>query len=107
MGHTTVRIPMNRFKMFADWYLAEQEIREKPSTGDVEKHCESNGCYVGDYWFPYPDSKRPELLTLQERYSIGIAKYGHNSEFTNCHDYLHSEKIDEFFDRWDIPRYKK
>ena len=26
MEHTTVRIPMGRFKMFAQWYLAEQEI---------------------------------------------------------------------------------
>ena len=26
MGHTTVKIPMKRFKMFAEWYLAEQEI---------------------------------------------------------------------------------
>ena len=26
MGHTTIRIPMNRFKMFAKWYLEEQEI---------------------------------------------------------------------------------
>lgn len=27
MGHTTVRIPMSRFKMFATWYLKEQEIK--------------------------------------------------------------------------------
>lgn len=26
MGHTTVKIPMKRFKMFAEWYLTEQEI---------------------------------------------------------------------------------
>ena len=26
MGHTTVRIPMSRFKIFAEWYLEEQEI---------------------------------------------------------------------------------
>jgi len=26
MGHTTVRIPMSRFKLFAEWYLEEQEI---------------------------------------------------------------------------------
>ena len=26
MGHTTVRIPMARFKMFAEWYLEEQDI---------------------------------------------------------------------------------
>lgn len=25
MGHTQVRIPMARFKMFAEWYLAEQD----------------------------------------------------------------------------------
>lgn len=25
-GHTTVRIPMARFKMFAEWYLEEQDI---------------------------------------------------------------------------------
>lgn len=29
MGHTTVRIPMQRFKLFAEWYLAEQEIEER------------------------------------------------------------------------------
>jgi hypothetical protein len=26
MGHTTVRIPMSKFKVFAEWYLEEQEI---------------------------------------------------------------------------------
>jgi hypothetical protein len=26
MGHTTVRIPMSKFKLFAEWYLEEQEI---------------------------------------------------------------------------------
>ena len=26
MGHTTVKIPMARFKMFAEWYLKEQDI---------------------------------------------------------------------------------
>lgn len=26
MGHTTVKIPMSRFKMFAEWFLEEQEI---------------------------------------------------------------------------------
>ena len=26
MGHTTVSIPMARFKMFAEWYLEAQEI---------------------------------------------------------------------------------
>ncbi len=26
MGHTTIKISMNRFKMFAEWYLEEQEI---------------------------------------------------------------------------------
>jgi len=29
MGHTQVRIPMQRFKMFAEWYLGEQEIVEE------------------------------------------------------------------------------
>ena len=28
MGHTTVKIPMGRFKMFAEWYLEPQEIDE-------------------------------------------------------------------------------
>lgn len=28
MEHTTIEIPMQRFKMFAEWYLAEQEIDE-------------------------------------------------------------------------------
>ncbi len=28
MGHTTVNIPMDRFFMFAQWYLEEQEIKE-------------------------------------------------------------------------------
>ena len=26
MGHTTIKIPMIRFKLFAEWYLTEQEI---------------------------------------------------------------------------------
>jgi hypothetical protein len=26
MGHTTVRIPMSKFKLFAEWYLEDQEI---------------------------------------------------------------------------------
>lgn len=26
MGHTTIKIPMDRFKMFAEWYLEEQNI---------------------------------------------------------------------------------
>lgn len=26
MGHTTIRIPQARFKMFAEWYLKAQEI---------------------------------------------------------------------------------
>ncbi len=26
MGHTQVRIPMQRFKMFAEWYLEAQDI---------------------------------------------------------------------------------
>lgn len=28
MGHTTIRIPQARFKMFAEWYLEAQEIDE-------------------------------------------------------------------------------
>lgn len=27
MGRTTIRIPMQRFKMFAEWYLEAQEIK--------------------------------------------------------------------------------
>lgn len=26
MGHTSIRIPMQKFKLFAEWYLEEQEI---------------------------------------------------------------------------------
>ena len=26
MGHTKIKIPMARFKMFAEWYLEEQDI---------------------------------------------------------------------------------
>jgi len=26
MGHTQIKIPMQRFKIFAEWYLTEQEI---------------------------------------------------------------------------------
>ena len=26
IGHTQIRIPMTRFKMFTEWYLTEQEI---------------------------------------------------------------------------------
>lgn len=26
MGHTQIKISMKRFKMFAEWYLSEQEI---------------------------------------------------------------------------------
>jgi len=28
MGHTTVSIGMDRFKMFAEWYLEPQEVRK-------------------------------------------------------------------------------
>jgi hypothetical protein len=28
-GHTTMKIPMSLFKMFAEWYLTEQEIDDK------------------------------------------------------------------------------
>lgn len=27
MGHTTIKIPMGRFKMFAKWFLEEQEVK--------------------------------------------------------------------------------
>lgn len=30
MGHTQVRIPMQIFKRFAEWYLTEQEIKITP-----------------------------------------------------------------------------
>ena len=30
MGHTTIKIPMRRFKMFAEWYLKEQTIKHDP-----------------------------------------------------------------------------
>jgi hypothetical protein len=29
MGHTTIKIPMGRFKMFADWYLTYQPLKEE------------------------------------------------------------------------------
>jgi hypothetical protein len=28
MGRTTIQIPMQRFKIFAEWYMTEQEIEE-------------------------------------------------------------------------------
>lgn len=31
MGHTTMRIPMGRFKMFAEWYLEPQEVEGLPA----------------------------------------------------------------------------
>ena len=30
MGHTTIRIGMNRFKLFAEWYLQKQETVSEP-----------------------------------------------------------------------------
>ena len=27
MGHTTMKIPMTRFKIFAEWYLKEQTLK--------------------------------------------------------------------------------
>jgi hypothetical protein len=27
MGHTEIKISMKRFKMFAEWYLSEQDVR--------------------------------------------------------------------------------
>lgn len=29
MSHTELKIPMHRFKQFAEWYLTEQEIKNK------------------------------------------------------------------------------
>jgi len=29
MEHTTLKIPMSRFKMFAEWYLKEQDINDR------------------------------------------------------------------------------
>ncbi len=26
MGHTSIRIPMQKFKLFAEWYLSEQDV---------------------------------------------------------------------------------
>ena len=28
MGHTTIKIPMGRFKMFTEWYLEAQELEK-------------------------------------------------------------------------------
>ena len=36
MGHTTVRIPMSRFKMFAEWFLEEQEVDGLPSEPSLD-----------------------------------------------------------------------
>lgn len=33
MGHTEIKIPMSRFKMFAEWYLEPQEIDVKKDYG--------------------------------------------------------------------------
>jgi hypothetical protein len=30
MGHTTIRIPMKKFRVFAEWYLEEQEVEGLP-----------------------------------------------------------------------------
>lgn len=30
LGHTTVKISMARFKMFAEWYLEPQELKDRP-----------------------------------------------------------------------------
>lgn len=29
MGHTTIKMSMKRFKMFAEWYLEEQELKDE------------------------------------------------------------------------------
>jgi len=29
VGHTTIKIPMKKFEMFAKWFLTEQNIEEK------------------------------------------------------------------------------
>ncbi len=31
MGNTTIRIPMHRFKMFAEWYLTPQSPTKHPN----------------------------------------------------------------------------
>jgi hypothetical protein len=28
-------------------------MNKKPTIKDVEKHCNENGYYIGEYWFPY------------------------------------------------------
>ena len=30
----------------------------KPTIKDVEKHCNENGYYIGEYWFPYKSKQR-------------------------------------------------
>lgn len=37
MGITQIRIPMSRFKMFAEWYLEEQEIENKNKMEETKK----------------------------------------------------------------------
>lgn len=32
MGHTTVRIPMKKFQLFAEWFLEAQDIKENINT---------------------------------------------------------------------------
>ena len=32
--------------------------KEKPTIKDVEKHCNENGYYIGEYWFPYNPKQR-------------------------------------------------
>lgn len=36
MGHTTVRIPMKRFQLFAEWFLEPQDTKPEPCSN--EKH---------------------------------------------------------------------
>ena len=55
---------------------------KKPTIKDVEKHCNENGYYVGQYWFPYINLKtkmRDELnkILINPDYaeSLGIKVY--------------------------------
>jgi hypothetical protein len=41
MGHTTMRIPMKRFRMFAEWYLEEQEVEGLPAEPNYDTSTKS------------------------------------------------------------------
>ena len=32
--------------------------KKKPTIKDVEKHCNENGYYIGEYWFPHKPKQR-------------------------------------------------